>query len=71
MFTSVPLVTNIAESEQLSWDTAAGWSAEAIEGYAKVEEENLLRTVVDFLNTSLAKCKKLSFQKFLRRRKGK
>ena len=46
-------------NEQMKiWENAVVWWAEAIEGYAKAGEENMLRTAVDALIWDLGKCKK-------------
>ena len=42
------------------YENTALWFAEAIKGYAKAGEEDILRTCVDLLNGTLATCKKLS-----------
>lgn len=50
----------LATYQMNEYETTAVWFAEAIEGYAKVREERLLRTCVDALNANLTVCKKLS-----------
>ncbi len=42
------------------WESTAMWFAEALKGYAKTGQEELLRDSVDLLNGNLAACKKLS-----------
>ena len=43
-----------------NYEGTAVWFAQAIKGYAKIGEEDILRTCVDLLNGTLAACKKLS-----------
>ena len=49
-----------ANSQMKQWEATAMWIAEAIEGYAKIGEEALLRAAVNLLNSDLSACKKLS-----------
>jgi len=51
---------SFATYQMKNWEGTAVWFAEAIEGYAKTREEDMLRKCVDTLNATLAACKKLS-----------
>jgi len=49
----------ISARQSAVWGRASMWWAEAIESYAKIGQEHLLRVTVDALNEDLGKCKKL------------
>lgn len=53
----------LASEQVKNWEDAVDWWAEAIVGYAKAGEKNILRLVVDALNWDLDKCKKLKDDK--------
>lgn len=49
----------ITAGQEKVWEAQVSWWAKAIEGYAKTEQEHLLRVAVDALNDALKKCETL------------